>query len=150
MQSLVEVQGLDHGFFQFPRPTTRHIIGYIIAAVLFMVSYGMYASSLGIPDVPRVEEADVLPSLFQTLQTTISSLSRKGTTKVTMLLMQRLSWFRWNWRRASSPTMIAVGRKTMKETAIGIMTFGWQTQCCSRCLTPMGSEFRPILTDTAP
>ena len=65
MQSVVEVQGLDHGFFQFPRPTTRHIIGYIIAAVLFMVSYGMYASSLSIPDVPRVEEADVLPSLFQ-------------------------------------------------------------------------------------
>ena len=65
MQGAVDIQSLDHGFFQFPRPTTRHIIGYIIAAVLFMVSYGMYASSLSIPDVPRVEEADVLPSLFQ-------------------------------------------------------------------------------------
>ena len=63
MQSSADIRALDHGFFQFPRPTTRHVVGYVIASGLFLVAFGLYTSSLSIPDVPRVEEAELLSSL---------------------------------------------------------------------------------------
>lgn len=58
-----EVQSIDQGVFAFPKPTFRHGIGYFISLVLVVVAIGLYSSSLVIPDVPRVEEATVLPYL---------------------------------------------------------------------------------------
>ena len=58
-----EVQSIDQGVFAFPKPTLRHGIGYLISLGLVVVAFGLYSSSLVIPDVPRVEEATVLPYL---------------------------------------------------------------------------------------
>lgn len=58
-----EVQSIDQGVFAFPKPTFRHGIGYFISLVFVVVAIGLYSSSLVIPDVPRVEEATVLPYL---------------------------------------------------------------------------------------
>ena len=70
-----DVRDLDHGFFQFPRPTWKHAIGYGIAAILFLSAYSMYSSGLSIPDIPQISEADRLDEIgdiesynFQTLQ----------------------------------------------------------------------------------
>jgi hypothetical protein len=65
MQNPLDAHGLDHGFFQFPRPTVRHFIGYFIAGAMFLFAFSLYSSSLDIPDVPRVDEATQLPSLLE-------------------------------------------------------------------------------------
>jgi len=57
------VQSLDQGAFAFPRPTLRHIIGYILSFFAMLTAYTLYSQSLVIPDVPRVEEATILPYL---------------------------------------------------------------------------------------
>ncbi|MBQ71022.1 MAG: hypothetical protein CMA65_06005 [Euryarchaeota archaeon] len=70
-----DVRDLDHGFFQFPKPTWKHAIGYGIAAILFLSAYSMYSAGLSIPDIPQISEADRLDEIgeiesynFQTLQ----------------------------------------------------------------------------------
>ena len=60
-----EVQSIDQGVFAFPKPTVRHGIGYAISIACFLTAFGMFTSSLVIPDVPRVEEATVLPYLHE-------------------------------------------------------------------------------------
>ena len=57
------VQSLDQGMFAFPRPKLIHVIGYIITFFSVLTAYTLYSQSLTIPDVPRVEEATVLPYL---------------------------------------------------------------------------------------
>ena len=57
------VQSLDQGAFAFPRPTTRHIIGYIFSFFAMLTAYTLYSQSLAIPDVPRLDEATVLSHL---------------------------------------------------------------------------------------
>jgi len=54
---------LDHGFFQMSRPTPKHLAAYVFAALFFLVSLGLFASSLFIPDVPRTDEAARLSAL---------------------------------------------------------------------------------------
>ena len=58
-----EAHGLDHGFFHIPKPTPGHSRGYGISAVLLIIGLFLYNSSLSIPDVPRIEEAEVLLAL---------------------------------------------------------------------------------------
>ena len=58
------VQSLDQGAFAFPRPTARHIFGYILAFVALLIAFIMYSQSQSIPDVPRVEEATVIPYIY--------------------------------------------------------------------------------------
>ena len=58
-----EVQSIDQGVFAFPKPTFRHGMGYFFSIVGMFIAFGLYSSSLIIPDVPRVDEADVLPYL---------------------------------------------------------------------------------------
>ena len=58
-----EVQSIDQGVFAFPKPTFRHGLGYFFSIVGMFIAFGLYSSSLIIPDVPRVDEADVLPYL---------------------------------------------------------------------------------------
>ena len=60
-----EVQSIDQGVFAFPKPTFKHGVGYFISGTLLLVALGMFLSSLAIPDVPRVEEANVLPYLHE-------------------------------------------------------------------------------------
>lgn len=59
------VQSLDQGMFAFPRPKPIHVFGYIITLSSVLTAYILYSQSLGIPDVPRVEEATVLPYLHE-------------------------------------------------------------------------------------
>ena len=54
---------LDHGFFQMSRPSLKHGVAYAFAALFFLVSLGLFATSLSIPDVPRIDEADRLGTL---------------------------------------------------------------------------------------
>ena len=63
MESRVDVQSIHHGFFHFPRPGGKAIAGYVLSGILLIVSLGLYASSLSIPDVPRLDEAEQLSSL---------------------------------------------------------------------------------------
>ena len=56
-----EVQSIDQGVFAFPKPTLGHAFGYLFSIIGVVVALGLYTSSLVIPDVPRVEEATVLP-----------------------------------------------------------------------------------------
>ena len=58
-----DIKDLDHGLFQFSPPTGRHMIGYGIAIGLFVVGFLTYSTSLTIPDVPRVDEAEVYSEL---------------------------------------------------------------------------------------
>ncbi|MED5566818.1 MAG: hypothetical protein VX382_03090, partial [Candidatus Thermoplasmatota archaeon] len=60
-----EVQSIDQGVFAFPKPTLRHAFGYLFSIIGVVVALGLYTSSLVIPDVPRVEEATVLPYLHE-------------------------------------------------------------------------------------
>ena len=60
-----EVQSIDQGVFAFPKPTLRHAFGYLFSIIGVVVALGLYTSSLVIPDVPRVEEATVLPYLYE-------------------------------------------------------------------------------------
>jgi len=57
-----EAHGLDHGFFHFPN-STGNTGGYVVSAVLLIIGLFLYNSSLSIPDVPRIEEAEVLLAL---------------------------------------------------------------------------------------
>ena len=54
---------LDHGFFQMARPSLKHGVAYVFAALFFLVSLGLFATSLSVPDVPRIDEADRLGTL---------------------------------------------------------------------------------------
>jgi len=45
------------------RPSFKHAVAYIFAALFFLVSLGLFATSLSIPDVPRTDEADILGTL---------------------------------------------------------------------------------------
>ena len=65
MASPSEAYGLDHGFFHFPKPTAAHKAGYVLSVVLMIVAVFLYSSSLFIPDVPRIDEAEKLPSLHE-------------------------------------------------------------------------------------
>ncbi|MGB1419331.1 MAG: hypothetical protein ACPG7K_00975 [Poseidonia sp.] len=58
-----EVQSIDQGLFAFPKPTLRHGVGYFFSAALVVAALVLYSTSLLIPDVPRVEEATVIPYL---------------------------------------------------------------------------------------
>lgn len=58
-----DVHSIDQGFFFLPKPTGRHMVGYLLSLLGVLIAFGMYTSSLVIPDVPRVEEATVLPYL---------------------------------------------------------------------------------------
>ena len=58
-----EVQSIDQGVFAFPKPTFKHGLGYVFSISAMLVAFGLFSSSLVIPDVPRVEEANVLPYL---------------------------------------------------------------------------------------
>lgn len=60
-----QVQSIDQGLFAFPKPMKRHIVGYAISFCLFVATFTLYSGSLAIPDVPRVEEATVLPFLHE-------------------------------------------------------------------------------------
>lgn len=75
MDNHPDVRDLDHGFFQIPMPTWKHAIGYVIAASLFMIAFGMYSNGLSVPDIPQISEADRLDEIgevgsynFQPLQ----------------------------------------------------------------------------------
>ena len=37
---------LDHGFFQMSRPSLKHGVAYAFAALFFLVSLGLFATSL--------------------------------------------------------------------------------------------------------
>jgi len=63
MKHRADVQSIDQGFFHFPRPNTKGRAGYFISGILLLVSIGLYLSSLSIPDVPRIDEAEQLLSL---------------------------------------------------------------------------------------
>ena len=58
-----EVQSIDQGLFAFPKPTLKHAIGYFFSAGFVVGALVLYSTSLLIPDVPRVEEATVIPYL---------------------------------------------------------------------------------------
>ena len=58
-----EVQSIDQGLFAFPKPTLKHGVGYFFSASLVVAALVLYSTSLLIPDVPRVEEATVIPYL---------------------------------------------------------------------------------------
>jgi len=72
------VQSLDQGAFAFPRPTTRHIIGYILSFFAMLTAYTLYSQSLVIPDVPRVDEATVLPYLHDDVSAYNFATLQKG------------------------------------------------------------------------
>ena len=66
---------LDQGFFKFPVPTWKGMIGYAIALSMFMTAMTMFSSGQSIPDIPQLSEADRLDELgdidsynFQLLQ----------------------------------------------------------------------------------
>ena len=59
------VQSLDQGMFAFPRPKPIHVFGYAMTFFAVLTAVTMYSQSLSIPDVPRVEEATVLPYLHE-------------------------------------------------------------------------------------
>ena len=59
------VQSLDQGMFAFPRPKPIHVFGYAMTFFAVLTAYILYSQSLSIPDVPRVEEATVLPYLHE-------------------------------------------------------------------------------------
>lgn len=63
MKTLADVHGLDHGFFQFPKTTLLNKLGYAISLVALLIAGGLYSTSLAIPDVPRVDEAEMLTQL---------------------------------------------------------------------------------------
>ena len=44
---------LDHGFFQMSRPSLKHGVAYAFASLFFLVSLGLFATSLSIPDAPN-------------------------------------------------------------------------------------------------
>ena len=58
-----DVRNLDHGLFQFPRPTFKQKVGYIISGVMALMALSMLLNSLLIPDVPRIDEAQPFSSL---------------------------------------------------------------------------------------
>ncbi len=58
-----EVQDLDHGLFQFSPPTWKHMIGYSIAILFFLIGLITFSTSLSIPDIPRVDEAELYSHL---------------------------------------------------------------------------------------
>lgn len=75
MDNHPDVRDLDHGFFQIPMPTWKHAIGYVVAASMFMIAFGMYSNGLSVPDIPQISEADRLDEIgevssynFQPLQ----------------------------------------------------------------------------------
>lgn len=58
-----DIQDLDHGLFQFSPPTWKHMIGYCVAALLFLVGFITYSTSLNIPDIPQTNEAELYSEL---------------------------------------------------------------------------------------
>jgi hypothetical protein len=57
------VQSIDQGLFSFPKPAFKHMVGYFFSGLLMFGALALYLSSVSIPDVPRVEEATVIPYL---------------------------------------------------------------------------------------
>ena len=57
------VLSIDQGLFSFPKPTFKHMVGYFFSGLLMFGALALYLSSVSIPDVPRVEEATVIPYL---------------------------------------------------------------------------------------
>ena len=57
------VLSIDQGLFSFPKPTFKHLVGYVFSGLLMFGALALYLSSVSIPDVPRVEEATVIPYL---------------------------------------------------------------------------------------
>ena len=104
------VQSLDQGMFAFPRPKVIHIIGYIITLSSVLTAYTLYSQSLGIPDVPRVEEATVLPYLHDDVSAYDLAPVQKGYD---------------GGEYASEAAMIAGGLRTMKETGVGNTASRW-------------------------
>ena len=48
-----EVQSIDQGVFAFPKPTFKHGLGYVFSISAMLVAFGLFSSSLVIPDVPH-------------------------------------------------------------------------------------------------
>ena len=119
------VQSLDQGMFAFPRPKVIHIIGYIITLSSVLTAYTLYSQSLGIPDVPRVEEATVLPYLHDDVSAYDLAPVQRDTMVVNTPRRRRSLSCLWNWKKASSPPMIAGGLRTMKETGVGNTASRW-------------------------
>jgi hypothetical protein len=67
MENRADIQSLNHGTFHFPRPNAFQRIGYIFSVILFLVGLFLYSSSLSIPDVPRLDEAEQLAILPEDL-----------------------------------------------------------------------------------
>ena len=57
------VSSIDQGLFSFPKPSFKHLVGYFFSGLLMFGALALYLSSVSIPDVPRVEEATVIPYL---------------------------------------------------------------------------------------
>lgn len=54
---------LDQGFFTFPRPSLKQMVGYVLVISLLFSAYGWYAAGLEIPDIPQLSEANTIDSL---------------------------------------------------------------------------------------
>ena len=61
------VLSIDQGLFSFPKPTFKHMVGYFFSGLLMFGALALYLSSVSIPDVPRVEEATVIPYLHDNM-----------------------------------------------------------------------------------
>ena len=66
---LDDVRSLDHGLFEIPKPTRAQAIGYAISVCMIVFSLLAFITSLGIPDIPRLDEAQRVDSLDTSLDT---------------------------------------------------------------------------------
>ena len=121
-----EVQSIDQGVFAFPKPTFKHGLGYVFSISAMLVAFGLFSSSLVIPDVPR-EEANVLPYLHDDMAAYEYGSLQDGYDSDEYAAQAAFVVVPLNSLRERWPTTIANGWKTTKAGGIGITISPWQT-----------------------